>query len=77
MKTYIYKNIIADEEICGGRPTIDGTRITIKTILGYIVAGDTDEDILEGYPRLTKEDISTIKEYATLFPSFLQKLSIK
>ncbi|HEY8690078.1 MAG TPA: DUF433 domain-containing protein [Chitinophagaceae bacterium] len=75
MKTIIYKNIVADEEICGGRPTIDGTRITVKTILGYIVAGDKDENILEGYPRLTKEDIATIKEYATLQfdPQFFAK----
>lgn len=65
MKTYLYKNIVADDEICGGRPTIDGTRITVKTILEYILAGDNDDEVLEGYPRLKKEDISTIKEYAS------------
>jgi uncharacterized protein (DUF433 family) len=66
MKTNIYKNIVADEEVCGGRPTIEGTRITIKTIIGHLLAGDTEEALLKGFPRLTKEDLVTIKEYASL-----------
>ncbi len=63
MKTNIYKNIVADEEICGGRPTIEGTRITVKTIIGHLLEGDSEEVLLKGFPRLTKEDINTIKEY--------------
>ncbi len=66
MKTNIYKNIIVDEEICGGRPTIEGTRITVKTIIGHLLEGDSAEILLKGFPRLTKEDIQTIKEYAGL-----------
>jgi uncharacterized protein (DUF433 family) len=66
MKTNIYKNIVADDEICGGRPTIDGTRITIKTIIGHLLEGDSEEAILSGFPRLIKKDITTIKEYASL-----------
>lgn len=66
MKTNIYKNIVADEEICGGRPTIEGTRITVKTIIGHLLEGDREEVLLKGFPRLTKEDINTIKEYASL-----------
>ena len=66
MKTTIYKNIVADEEICGGRQTIDGTRITVKTIIGHLLSGDSEEILLEGFPRLTKDDIITIKEYASM-----------
>ncbi len=66
MKTNIYKNIVADQEVCGGRPTIDGTRITVKTIIGHLLEGDSEEVLLKGFPRLTKEDISTIKEYASI-----------
>ena len=65
MKTNIYKNIIADNEICGRRPTIEGTRITVKTIIGHLLEGDTEDVILKGFPRLKKEDIATIKEYAS------------
>ncbi|MEO8822603.1 MAG: DUF433 domain-containing protein [Ginsengibacter sp.] len=66
MKTRIYKNIVADDEVCSGRPTIDGTRITVKTIIGHLLEGDSEEIILRGFPRLTKNDITTIKEYASL-----------
>jgi len=27
--------------------------------------GDSEEVVLKGFPRLTKEDIATIKEYAS------------
>lgn len=75
MKMNIYKNIIVDEEICGGRPTIEGTRITVKTIIGHLLEGDSDEILLKGFSRLTKEDIQTIKEYASLQfdPQFFAK----
>ena len=66
MKTRIYKNIVADDDVCSGRPTIEGTRITVKTIIGHLLEGDSEEIILKGFPRLTKEDITTIKEYASI-----------
>jgi uncharacterized protein (DUF433 family) len=73
MKTKIFKNIVADDEVCGGRPTIEGTRITVKTIIGHLLEGDTEEIILNGFPRLTKKDIAT--EYASLQfdPKFFAK----
>jgi uncharacterized protein (DUF433 family) len=75
MKTRIYKNIVADDEVCSGRPTIDGTRITVKTIIGHLLEGDSEEMVLKGFPRLSKEDIITIKEYASIQfdPNFLQE----
>ncbi len=66
MEYQLYKNIVSNPEICNGKPTIRGTRITVQTIMGFVRAGDTDEDVLEGYPRLTRDDIKTSKEYASL-----------
>ena len=63
METKIYKNIVADDEVCGGRPIIRGTRITVKTIIGHLLEGDSEDTLLKGFSRLTKEDIITIKEY--------------
>ena len=50
--------------VCNGKPTIRGMRITAKTILEFILAGDTDEDILESYPFLKLEDIQAVKQFA-------------
>ena len=43
--------------ICGGRPIISGTRITVQTILEFLGAGDSIEEILEAYPTLTRADV--------------------
>jgi uncharacterized protein (DUF433 family) len=52
------------DDVCNGKPTIRGMRITVQTILEFILAGDTDEDILESYPFLELEDIQAVKQYA-------------
>jgi uncharacterized protein (DUF433 family) len=49
--------------ICGGRPIISGTRITVQTILEFLDAGDSTDDILEAYPTLTKADIEAASRY--------------
>ena len=51
-------------DVCCGKAVIKGTRITVSTILGYLAAGDSAEDILEGYPSLKQEDILACLEYA-------------
>jgi uncharacterized protein (DUF433 family) len=51
-------------EVCNGRPVVRGTRITVDTILGYLSAGDSVEDVLMAHPRLAKEDVLACIEYA-------------
>lgn len=50
--------------VCGGRPVIRGTRITVDTVLGYLSAGDRVEDVLEGHPNLIREDVLACLEFA-------------
>lgn len=57
------KRIIVDPAIMAGKPVIKGTRIPVDTILRCIAQGMTQEDIIEDYPRLTKEDIKAALEY--------------
>ena len=66
MECQLYKNIISNSEVCGGRPTIKGTRITVKTIIQQVLGGDNDETLLESFPRLTKESLQDCKEFTTL-----------
>ena len=53
-------------DVCNGKPTIRGMRITVKTILEYLAAGETVENILDAYPYLEREDIQASLEYAAL-----------
>lgn len=49
--------ITIDPAICNGKPTIRGKRITAQTILEFLSAGDSAEEILQQYPSLEQEDI--------------------
>ncbi len=64
MKSYI-DIVTVNPEICNGKPTIRGMRITVKTILEYLAAGESVENILKAYPVLKKEDISAALQYAS------------
>ncbi|BFM39699.1 DUF433 domain-containing protein [Synechocystis sp. LKSZ1] len=52
-------------DICNGKPTISGTRITVQTIMGFLAAGDSIPDILEEYPNLTEDDIYACLQFVT------------
>ena len=53
-----------DPEICGGKPVIKGTRITVEFILELLANGWSYDEILENYPQLKKEDILEAIRYA-------------
>ena len=54
------ERIVVDPNICNGRPTVEGTRITVQTILEFLGADNSIEDVLGEYPRLTREDIQSL-----------------
>lgn len=51
------KQIISEPDICNGQPTIRGTRITAQTVLEFLAAGDSIDDVLAEFPTLTREDV--------------------
>ncbi len=61
---YITDRITIDANICNGKPTIRGSRITVQTILDFLSAGDTAEEILKQYPKLEIEDIAESLRFA-------------
>lgn len=61
---YITDRITIDEGLCNGRPTIRGMGITVRTVLEFIFAGDSLEDILYHYPDLEPEDIEACQQFA-------------
>jgi uncharacterized protein (DUF433 family) len=62
---FVKNRITIDPNVCNGKPTIRGLRITVETVLGYLSAGDSAEEILEQYPQLEPEDIKASLEFAT------------
>lgn len=64
MKNYLNR-ITINPDICNGKPTVRGMRITVRTILEYLAAGESTENILKAYPVLEKEDISAALQYAS------------
>ena len=59
------KRITIDPDICNGKPTLRGKRITAQTVLEFLSAGESHAEILRQYPSLTKEDIYACLEFAT------------
>jgi len=58
------ERIIIDPNICHGKPCIHGTRIMGGNILNLLAHGATEDEVLTGYPQLTRADIHAALEYA-------------
>jgi len=58
------ERITANPNILGGKPIIRGTRISVEFILDLLASHVSEEEILEDYPHLTKEDIYACLRYA-------------
>ncbi len=57
-------HVTRDPAICGGQPTIKGTRVLLRTVLGYLAHGETPEVILADFPTLTSEDVRAVIAFA-------------
>ena len=57
MSSNLESRITIDPAICNGKPTIRGLRITVQTILEFLSAGESREEILHQYPSLEPADI--------------------
>jgi uncharacterized protein (DUF433 family) len=58
------ERIIRDIQVCGGEPVFKGTRVTLRTVLASLAAGDTAEEILSDFPSLKPEDIQAAIAFA-------------
>ena len=64
MENSILSRITIIPDVCNGKPTIRGIRITVESILQYLSAGDTVEEVLLTFPFLEKEDIQACIAFA-------------
>jgi len=51
-------------QVLQGKPVIRGTRIPVELVLRKLGEGASEEDLLDAYPRLTREDIRAALAYA-------------
>lgn len=56
--------ITVDPGVCHGQACIRGTRIPVHQIVRMLAGGDSIEDLLQEYPRLTREDVFAALDYA-------------
>ena len=57
--------ITIDPEVCHGKPAIRHLRYPVESMLEYLAADDTFEDLLEEFPDLEREDLRACLEFAT------------
>jgi uncharacterized protein (DUF433 family) len=58
-KAYIEVN----DQILVGKPIVKGTRLSVEYIIGLLASGWTEQQILENYPRLSKESLQAVFGY--------------
>ena len=62
---FVSERITIDENICNGKPTIRGKRIAVQTVLEFLSAGESVEEVLDQYPSLEREDITACLKFAS------------
>jgi uncharacterized protein (DUF433 family) len=60
----MFERITFDPSIMGGRACIRGMRIPVSIIVERIAHEATEEELIEEYPDIEKEDIRQALEYA-------------
>lgn len=58
--------ITRDPSICGGDAVVTGTRVTVRTILGSLVEGMSDEDIVADFPTLSRDALRAAIAFAAV-----------
>ena len=47
-----------------GKPVIRGTRVTVELLLRKLSEGASEDDLLDAYPRITREDVRATVRFA-------------
>ncbi|HAZ48226.1 MAG TPA: hypothetical protein DCZ55_28160 [Cyanobacteria bacterium UBA11371] len=56
--------IVSTPDVLRGKPRIKGTRIPVSLILGYLAVGKTQDEIINEFPDLSKNQIAACLDYA-------------
>jgi uncharacterized protein (DUF433 family) len=64
MAVQAFTRITVDPNQMGGMPCIRGLRIPVATVVGMMAEGMTEQEILDAYPDLEREDIREALRFA-------------
>jgi uncharacterized protein (DUF433 family) len=56
--------VTISNEIMGGTPVFAGTRVPTQTLIDYLVAGDSIDEFLDGFPSVKREQVAKFLEEA-------------
>ena len=59
-----HPRIVIDPGVCGGRPTVAGTRMRVTDVLAMLAEGVGEAEILADFPYLTHEDVRACLAFA-------------
>ena len=59
-----YPRIAADPAVCGGKPTVAGTRLRVADVVDMLAQGATEAEIVSDFPYVTAEDIRACLAFA-------------
>ena len=57
--------IVADPQICHGKPTFVGTRVMVWQVLEMLASGESEKNIVKAFPSLSTKHITSALEYAS------------
>ena len=60
MKTAV---ISCRPDVMGGTPVFRGTRVPVQTLLDYLEGGETIDELLAGFPSVTREQAASALRY--------------
>lgn len=58
------RKVVCDPGILGGKPIVEGTRMSVEQILGLLANGMSIADIVHSYPHLTPADVRAAVSFA-------------
>ncbi|MCE2458460.1 MAG: DUF433 domain-containing protein [Dehalococcoidia bacterium] len=58
-----FERITVDPQVCEGKPTVRGTRMTVEFVLKLVGNGYTADDIVREYPELGPSDVYACATY--------------
>jgi uncharacterized protein (DUF433 family) len=60
-----HDRIESKSEVLCGKPCVRGTRLSVEHLVGLLAQGWSEEEVLDSYPSLTRDDLLACLKYAT------------